>query len=106
MNFYQYNYSTALLTSRIHITFFFFLNDPAPTEFYPLPQPAALPINPPAPKRQLGFHRAAVRAHLRRGKPSVGAQQTPAPPDGLVGKLSADLAEPGVRDRAGKPAVP
>src|SRR5256885_4297358 len=26
------------------ISFFFFLNDPAPTEFYPLPLPAPLPI--------------------------------------------------------------
>src|SRR2546427_3719819 len=27
--------------------FFFFLNDPAPTEFSPLPLPAPLPISPP-----------------------------------------------------------
>src|SRR2546430_10838932 len=35
--------------------FFFFLNEPAPTEFYPLPLPAALPIgrskfDAPAPR--------------------------------------------------------
>src|SRR5256885_13048148 len=27
------------------LLYFFFLNDPAPTEFYPLPLPAALPIS-------------------------------------------------------------
>src|SRR5260370_41780293 len=29
-----------------HFPFFFFFNDPAPTEFYPLSLPAALPISP------------------------------------------------------------
>src|SRR2546430_14713285 len=36
---------------RLRRTIFFFLNDPAPTDTYPLPHPAALPISPPCARR-------------------------------------------------------
>src|ERR1035438_6256821 len=36
--------SRALVLSSCSCLFFFFLNDPAPPEFYPFPLPAALPI--------------------------------------------------------------
>src|SRR2546430_12673871 len=38
------DFGAALLGGKWFLFFFFFLNDPAPTEFYPLPLPAALRI--------------------------------------------------------------
>src|SRR2546430_12804481 len=37
-------FSTSNATRPFPASFFFFLNDPAPTDIYPLPQPDALPI--------------------------------------------------------------
>src|SRR2546430_8257174 len=39
------DFGAALLGGKWFLFFFFFLNDPAPTEFYPLPLPASLPIS-------------------------------------------------------------
>src|SRR2546430_13505899 len=40
----SYDLDTKLMRSDMLLYSFFFLNDPAPTEIYPLPQPDALPI--------------------------------------------------------------
>src|SRR2546430_4190927 len=53
--------STGYLIQNQTTYVFFFFNDPAPTEFYPLPHPAALPIEFPGGRRPR-------RPRVRRGR--------------------------------------
>src|SRR2546421_75155 len=56
---------------------FFFLNDTAPTEIYPLPLHDALPISPPARERCPGSRRAGP---ARPGRPAPGSRRGRPPP--------------------------
>src|SRR2546430_15041210 len=52
---------------RLLYLFFFFLNDPAPTEIYPLPLPDALPISPAGAQPQgPAFKSSPQRGHSPR----------------------------------------
>src|ERR1051326_5898527 len=58
---------TSELQSHSFISYaVFFLNDPATTEFYPLPLHAALPIPPPAPADLRRPRRLVVRSERGR----------------------------------------
>src|SRR2546430_7115553 len=59
--------SIQLVLSRSLVLFFFFFNDPAPTEIYPLPLPAALPICRHVPAH--GAREIARAARSRRPAP-------------------------------------
>src|SRR5574342_683095 len=59
----------------------------------------------PDSQRQLGFHRAAARTRLAGWIPPIGDDQLSAVPGGLVAELASDLAEAGVGDMPGQPAV-
>src|SRR2546430_17095387 len=66
------------------VSFFFFFNDPATTEFYPLPLHAALPISR-APRQS-----EAPRPEVRRaGRPLVRVQGGAAEPRGGGGGAGA-----------------
>src|SRR2546429_6652283 len=68
----MYACSTLFEMLIIISSFFFFLNDPAPPEIYPLPLPAALPI-PPPDERFARAHRAGARCYggaRHQGNPS------------------------------------
>src|SRR5256886_16374945 len=43
-------FSATHIITVLPVDVFFFLKDPAPTEIYPLPQHAPLPISPPPPR--------------------------------------------------------
>src|SRR5256885_4813600 len=81
--------------------FFFFLNDPAPTEIYPLPLHAALPICLPARPRRTGRDRL-------RGAGSARRHQLPrpllAPGAGLSGRRGGHARRRGRPDPAPQPA--
>src|SRR5256885_7637406 len=68
------------------LLFFFFLNDPAPTEFYPLPLHDALPI-----------YRAVHQARRLRGRQGLRAAQDPGregrPPAPEEGRRHADRTD-------------
>src|SRR5256885_15292006 len=51
---------------------FFFLNDPAPPEFYPLPHPDALPIFPRDYDMEIIRERVRTRGHLLDSFPGLG----------------------------------
>src|SRR2546426_10541126 len=57
--------------------FFFFLNDPAPPEIYPLPLPDALPISCHA-RRALARGAGSPRRSPRRARPPPRGLSTPA----------------------------
>src|SRR2546430_14974200 len=73
-----------------HLSFFFFFNDPAPTEISPLSLHAALPISEPAHLR-FAPQVVAVVEHLRTGPLeahhglTVTGHRRPRPPHVLVG---------------------
>src|SRR5256885_16973354 len=63
------------ISRPITLLFFFFYNDPAPPEFYPLPHPAALPISTPPPctappRSPLQPDGSSPRPTRRRHRPS------------------------------------
>src|SRR2546427_9972818 len=64
----------SVLLSFPPYSFFFFLNDPAPTEFSPLPLHDALPIKFPRPARLQGIRGAsrAPRSELMRARGAAG----------------------------------
>src|SRR3989449_8661853 len=83
----------------ITIFFFFFFNDTAPTEFYPLPLHDALPIPvrprgpPPRPRHGPAARRAArARQHRGPGEP-LGPRLSPGPSRRVAGRGAARAAE-------------
>src|SRR5256886_14754555 len=70
-----------LCVPRLSYSFFFFFNDPAPTEISPLPLHDALPISWPPPRAAPpGCSRAPSPASRRRTAPPRSARaRTPAP---------------------------
>src|SRR5256885_15496457 len=85
--------------------FFFFLNDPAPTETSPLPLPDALPICPPlgSTPRRFGHGAPARRpgrdAHSRRRPVRSEAAPARPRPAGTTSGGSVRAAEGGVAAR-------
>src|SRR2546429_4353356 len=85
-------------------SFFFFFNDPAPTEISPLPLHDALPISPPAPSPRA----APTPATSARGPPA-GARPRRYPPPPASGPPASRRARTsgrrgGGREAAGAPA--
>src|SRR5256885_2607048 len=80
------------------LLFFFFLNDPAPTEFYPLPLHDALPIWPmPTPSRGA---RWILTAPAPRPFPPLTTTTSPAAP---LAAVSWPPAEPSVSPACSPP---
>src|SRR2546430_8889311 len=64
------------------VLFFFFLNDPAPTEFSPLPLPDALPIcaegsQPFLSLRNIGQHQRVIPCLIRRHRADQHRRKAP-----------------------------
>src|SRR2546422_2107931 len=74
--FLTYKSSRVIFPPLLFYFSFFFFNDPAPTEFSPLPLPAALPISP---ARSRGGRVGATGSRETRAPARPGAARRPAP---------------------------